>query len=151
MRQRIRRQRRAFTLMEVLLVAGILALLAAFALPALMNQAKKAKIKLAEASVGRTGQIAKGLDFYRQDLGRYPETDEGLAALYKAKDDRGDDDRYDGPYMEGAFEELTDSWGNPFEYKCPGEFHENGYDLWSRGPDGVNDDGKEGSDDIKNW
>ena len=146
-----RRARRAFTLMEVLLVAGILALLAAFALPQLMKTARKAEVKLAKAAVGRSGQIAKGLDFYRTDMGRYPDTDEGLAALFESKSRRDEDDRYDGPYMKGTIEELVDPWSQPFEYKSPGEFHEDGYDLWSRGPDGVDDGGKEGSDDIKNW
>ena len=47
-----RRRRSAFTLMEVLLVAGILAVLAAFAVPALFQNATNAKIKLAEAAVG---------------------------------------------------------------------------------------------------
>ena len=38
--------------MEVLLVAGILALLAAFAVPKLFQTATDAKIKLAEAAIG---------------------------------------------------------------------------------------------------
>ncbi len=29
--------------------------------------------------------------------------------------------------------------------------NEDGYDLWSRGPDQKDDGGKEGSDDVKNW
>ena len=41
------KKRRGFTLIEVLLVAGILAVLAAFAIPSLFGQARKAKIKLA--------------------------------------------------------------------------------------------------------
>ena len=43
------KRRSAFTLIEVLLVAGILAVLAAFAIPSLMGQAEKAKRKIAEA------------------------------------------------------------------------------------------------------
>ena len=140
----------AFTLIEVLLVAGILALLAAFAIPRLFSQAEEARIKLAKAAVGRNGPIAKGLSAYKWDLGQYPETDEGLAALFVAKD-RGEDERYKGPYLEGTAEELKDPWGNPFEYRSPGEVNEDGYDLWSRGPDMKDDGGKEGSDDIKNW
>ena len=52
MRQEIRRRRSAFTLMEVLLVAGILALLAAFAIPKLFETAREAKIDLAKAAIG---------------------------------------------------------------------------------------------------
>ena len=144
------KRRSAFTLIEVLLVAGILAVLAAFAIPSLMGQATKAKNNIAKAEIGRNGPIAKGLSAYKWSMGKYPDTDEGLAALYKRKSE-ADDDQYDGPYMEGTIDELLDPWGNPYEYRSPGDMHEDSYDLWSRGPDRKDDGGKEGSDDVKNW
>ena len=142
------RRRSAFTLMEVLLVAGILALLAAFAIPRLFGLAEKARIDLAKAAVGRNGPIAKSLDAYKWDMGRFPDTDEGIDALLQRKQDV-DEERYDGPYLDNDV--IRDPWGNPFEYRSPGEIHEDGYDLWSRGPDGLDDEGKEDSDDLKNW
>ena len=154
MKTRIRRKvRRAFTLLEVLLVAGILALLAAFAVPALMNQAMKAKVKIAMAGVGRNGPIAKALDGYRFDVGSFPETSDGLAALFKAPSglNSDEDGTWEGPYMAGTPDELRDPWAHEFEYKSPGDVNEDGYDLWSRGVDGKDDGGKEGSDDVKNW
>ena len=150
MRRKIRRTRSAFTLIEVLLVAGILALLAAFAIPRLFSQAEEARRKIARAAIGRNGPIGKALGSYKWHMGKYPDTDEGLAALFERKD-RVDDERYQGPYLEGTYEELKDPWGNPYEYRCPGEVNEDGFDLWSRGPDTKDDGGKEGSDDIKNW
>lgn len=147
MRRKTRR-RSAFTLIEVLLVAGILAVLAAFAIPSLMGTATKAKIDLAKAAIGPNGPIAKALDSYKWDMGQYPDTDEGIAALFQSKN-QVDDERYNGPYVKN--DRITDPWNNPFEYRAPGEFHEDGFDLWSRGPDGKDDGGKEGSDDIKNW
>ncbi|MDO8631025.1 MAG: type II secretion system major pseudopilin GspG [Phycisphaerales bacterium] len=151
MRRKVSRRRSAFTLIEVLLVAGILAVLAAFAIPSLMGTADKAKEKLAYAAIGRNGPIAKGLTSYKWAMGKYPDTDEGLAWLFKPKEFKKEDERYDGPYLEGRFEELRDPWNNPFEYRSPGEMNEDGYDLWSKGKDGKDDGGKEGSDDIKNW
>lgn len=150
MRRKICRKRSAFTLMEVLLVAGILALLAAFAIPKLVGLAEEAKVKLAKAAIGRNGPIAKALEKYSYDMGKYPETDEGLAVLFEYRGGR-EEESWKGPYLEGTLEELTDPWGRPFEYRSPGEIHEEGYDLWSIGPDGDDNDGKEGSDDIKNW
>lgn len=150
MRRRGQQRKSGFTLIEVLLVAGILALLAAFAIPRLFSQAEEAKKKLGLAAVGRNGPIAKALKSYKWDMGQFPETDEGLAALFEDRD-RADDERYKGPYLEGTYEELKDAWENPFEYRCPGEVNEDGYDLWSCGPDRKDDGGKEGSDDIKNW
>lgn len=148
MQRKNERKRSAFTLMEVLLVAGILALLAAFAIPRLFGLAEKARIDLAKAAVGRNGPIAKSLDAYKWDMGRFPDTDEGIDALLQSKQEV-DEERYDGPYLDNDV--IRDPWGNPFEYRSPGEIHEDGYDLWSRGPDGLDDEGKEDSDDLKNW
>ncbi len=150
MRRKICRRRSAFTLMEVLLVAGILALLAAFAIPKLFEKAQEAKIQLTKAAILRNGPIAKSLENYKWDIGKYPDTDEGLMGLFENRSGR-DDERYKGPYLDGEYEELLDPWSNPFEYRSPGEIHEEGYDLWSRGPDGIDDGGQEGSDDVKNW
>ncbi len=144
------KRRSGFTLIELLLVTGILALLAAFALPKLFTQAEGAKINLAKAAIGRNGSIAKSLKSYKWDMGSFPETDEGLQALFESKD-RGSDERYKGPYIEGTYEELRDPWESPFEYRFPGDVNEDGYDLWSTGPDRKDDGGKSGSDDIKNW
>ena len=150
MRRTDRKRRSGFTLIEVLLVAGILALLAAFAIPKLFEQATEAKNGLARAAVGRNGPIGKALGSYKWNMGVLPDTDEGLAALFQQRD-RVDDDRYKGPYLEGSYEELLDPWGKPFEYRSPGDVNEDGYDVWSCGPDGKDDNGKEGSDDLKNW
>lgn len=150
MRKMKRRRRAGFTLIEVLLVAGILALLAAFAIPKLFEQATEAKINLAKAAVGRNGPIGKALGSYQYNMGALPDSDEGLAALFQSRD-RMDDDRYKGPYLDGSYEELLDPWGKPFEFRAPGDVNEESYDLWSVGPDGIDDGGKEGSDDIKNW
>ncbi len=150
MRRRVRQRRSGFTLIEVLLVAGILALLAAFAIPKLFSQAEQAKINIAKAAVGRNGPLAKALKSYKWDMGVFPETDEGLQAVFEKKD-RGTDERYKGPYLEGTYEELRDPWESPFEYRYPGDVNEDGYDLWSIGIDRKDDGGKAGSDDIKNW
>ncbi len=150
MRRKTYRKRSAFTLMEVLLVAGILALLAAFAIPKLVGMAEEAKVKLAKAAIGRNGPIAKALEKYKYDIGKYPESDEGLAVMFEYRGGR-EEESWKGPYLGGSYEELLDPWNRPFEYRSPGEVHEDGYDLWSRGPNKEDDDGKEGSDDIKNW
>ena len=116
--------------------------------PGVMNGVP-AKVEIAHEAILH-GAIAKSLDAYKWSMGKYPDTDEGLAVLFKKKADV-DDERYVGPYMEGTFEELKDPWGQPYEYRSPGDVNEDSYDLWSRGPDGEDDGGKEGSDDIKNW
>jgi general secretion pathway protein G len=136
--------------LEILLVVGILALLAAFVVPNIMRSGLKAKINLAEAAIGGNGPIAQKLDEFMFDVGRYPDTDEGLKALFEIPssiDEEEEGEIWKGPYLKGRPEDLKDPWKHEYEYKCPGDVNEDGYDLWSNGPDG-----KEGTDDdIKNW
>jgi general secretion pathway protein G len=146
--QRARRKRKAFTLLEILLVVGILALLAAFVVPNIMQSGKQAKIGIATAAVKGNGPISQALEKYQFDVGVYPETDEGLKALFELPSSIDEEDnKWKGPYLKGDPEELKDPWGNEYQYKSPGDVNEDGFDLWSNGPDA-----KEGTDDdIKNW
>jgi len=140
-------RRGAFTLLEVLLVVGILALLAAFVVPNLIGAKDEANINIAKAQIGRSGPIASALDKYRMDIASYPTTDEGLAALFERPRSIDDDDeRWKSPYLKGTPEELKDPWGREYQYRSPGEFNETSYDLWSTGKDEKDDE-----DDIKNW
>ncbi len=114
------------------------------------RESEEARIDTAKAAVHRSGRIAKALSAYRWDMMVFPDTNQGLAALFPPVN-LASDERYRGPYLEGKSDELVDPWKNPYEYRCPGEVNEHAFDLWSCGPDGKDDGGKEGSDDIKNW
>ncbi|MFQ5490836.1 MAG: type II secretion system major pseudopilin GspG [Phycisphaerae bacterium] len=148
MKRNQRTRRSAFTLLEILLVVGILALLAALVAPNLMKMGDQAKNDIAKSQVGRNGNIGRSLQKYRMDVGVYPETDEGLEALFTIPSSVDEESgKWKGPYLEGTPEELKDPWTGEFQYRSPGEFNEDSYDLWSNGPDG-----KDGTDDdIKNW
>jgi general secretion pathway protein G len=142
--RRKRRCRTGFTLLEILIVAGLLALLAAFVLPQFLGRAEKAKVSLAQAAVGSSGPIAMAIDQFRLDLGRYPAE---LSELYEEPSDEAEAEKW-GPdsYIKDP-DTLNDPWGHPYEYRFPGEYHEKSYDLWSSGPDGESDT----EDDIVNW
>jgi general secretion pathway protein G len=144
------RRKKAFTLLEILLVVGILALLAAFVVPNLMQRGRQAKIGIAKTAIGGNGPICQALDQYMFDVGQYPDSDEGLKALFEIPssiDEEEEGEIWKGPYLKGDPEALKDPWNQEFNYKCPGDVNEDGYDLWSNGPDK-----KEGTDDdIKNW
>lgn len=62
-------QNRAFTLIELLVVVAIIAILAAIAVPNLLEAQTRAKVSRAQSDM-RT--IATGLETFRIDRGRYP-------------------------------------------------------------------------------
>ena len=141
-RNKARRTRRAFTLLEILLVVGLLALLAAFVVPSLVGQADKAKIDLARTAVGPNGPLAGAIDLYRVNVGTWPEE---LKYLYE----KPADEEIAKKWIQGIKDPggLKDPWGRDYQYKAPGEKNKDNVDLWSLGPDGV--DGSE--DDVVNW
>jgi len=139
--RRRKRRERGLTLVELLVVLLILGLIAAFAVPQVMKYVGTAKVDSAEIQVERIGGI---LDLYRLDMGRYPDSDEGLQALFERPSNA---ERWAGPYVKKA-DSLIDPWGRPYEYRSPGEHGE--YDLYTLGADGL--EGGEGEDgDITNW
>ncbi|MOA37738.1 Type II secretion system protein G precursor [compost metagenome] len=83
-------------------------------------------MKTAQAQVDA---LEKSLDQYRLDTGRYPTTEQGLAALYTRP---ADEPKWQGPYLKKA--PPPDPWGRPYQYRQPGERGE--YDLYSYGKDG---------------
>ncbi len=53
---------------------------------------------------------------------------------------------WSGPYINKNVV-PPDPWGNDWQYRCPGQYNPDGYDLYSFGPDGR----LGGDDDITNW
>ncbi|MBA4261271.1 MAG: type II secretion system protein GspG [Comamonadaceae bacterium] len=135
-----RRRGAGFTLLELLVVMVIIGLLAGFVGPRFFAQIGKSEVKTARAQIDALG---KALDQYRLDLGRYPSSEEGLAALNEKP---GDSTRWQGPYLKKGVPQ--DPWGQAYVYKAPGEHGE--YDLLSLGKDGK--PGGTGEDqDIVSW
>jgi general secretion pathway protein G len=133
--------RRAFTLLEVLIVIVILGLLVAVIAPNFMGTQRKAEIDLTASQIK---SLSKQLDLFRTHCGRYPTSEEGLAALRLKPDDETLENRWAGPYVDG---EIRDAWGSELIYQYPGDHNEGGYDLSSPGPNkSAGDD-----DDITNW
>ena len=132
------RIRRGFTLLELLLVLVILAVLAALVVPKFAGRSQQARETAAKTDVS---SLSTALGTFEIDNGRYPNSDEGIAALSAAPSGL---DAWKGPYLQRPI--ANDPWGNPYVYKFPGSKNPNGFDLYSFGPDG-----REGNDDIGNW
>ncbi len=123
------------TLIEILIVVAILAIMGGLVVPRLMELPKKAKVTAAQTDIRTFSTI---LDLYASE-DNLPSNEEGLQKLID-----------DGKIKKGK-NVLKDPWGNPYEYRSPGEADEsNPYEVWSYGADGK--PGGEGFNaDIKSW
>jgi general secretion pathway protein G len=132
------RRRRAFTLIELLLVLVILGVLALVVVPKFAGRSEEARKTAARTDISMLeGQI----DIFEQDCGRFPSNDEALSALVSQPPNAP---KWKGPYIKRGV--PKDPWGNEYVYRYPGTHNVNSYDLYSMGPDG-----REGNDDIDNW
>jgi len=129
-----------FTLLELLVVMVIIGLLVSYVGPKYFSQVGKSEVKTAKAQMNA---LEKALDTYRLDVGHYPSTEQGLAALFTAP---SNEVKWQGPYLKKAVPQ--DPWGNAYMYKAPGDHGD--IDLLSYGSDG-HVGGKDDASDIGNW
>jgi len=129
-----------FTLIELLVVIIVLGLLVGLVGPRLFGRVGQSKQAAARAQIELLGA---GLDQYRLDVGRYPDSGQGLDSLQRNPNATN----WNGPYLKKDV--PKDPWGSPYKYRCcPGQFGE--YDLWSEGGDGA--PGGEGENaDVTSW
>ena len=113
--QKSLKKRKAFSLMELMVVIIILGLLASFVLPSLTGKSDEAKLKM---TCIQMKSIHQALKMYKIDNSSYPSTEEGLKILV-SKD-----------YFEDKKEPL-DSWQSKYIYVND----DNIIDIISFGPD----------------
>ncbi len=132
-----------FTLIELLVVLLILGMIAGIAGPQVMNYLGESKAKAAKLQIEEFGS---SLDLFKLDVGRYPDSQEGLQALVTAPSGKNAD-RWRGPYLKKK-SIPKDPWGTDFQYSVPGKHGP--YDILSLGADGR--EGGEGDNkDIASW
>ncbi|RIZ71412.1 MAG: type II secretion system protein GspG [Methylococcales bacterium] len=130
-----------FTLLELLVVLGIIAMLAGIVGPQVMKHMGESKTKAAKVQIE---ELAATLDMYKLDVGSYPSNDQGLNALIESPDSNK---RWNGPYLRKSKIPL-DPWQQEYHYVSPGEHGK--FDLYTLGADGK--EGGEGEDqDIVSW
>jgi len=122
-------QRKAFSLIELMIVIVILGLLAAMVMPSLTGKGEEAKKNL--VCVQMKSIYNGALDMYKVDNSLYPSTEEGLEILSEK-----------GYFKDGKL--PKDSWGNSFIYLNNG----GSVELVSLGAD-KKEGGEDSASDIK--
>ncbi len=129
-----------FTIVELLVVLGIIALIAALVGPQAIKWFSKAKYDQATAQIRN---VESAIELFYLDNGQYPTNEQDLEALLKAPDGQNS---WNGPYLRRD-SGIVDPWGRRFIYQFPGK--NSTYDLSSLGRDGR--EGGAGEDkDISN-
>lgn len=123
------KRNKGFTLIELLVVLAIIGMLAALVGPAIFSNIGKGQKATAASQISN---LETALDTYLLEVGRYPETLNGLV-----ENDTGRDS-WNGPYLRGGL--PKDPWGNDYFYQ-PGD---KDFVLTSYGKDGT--PGGEGDD-----
>ncbi len=138
------RRRRGFTILELLIVIGILLAIGGLVLYNVLGASEKADVKLAQAQIQG---FDRALEAFKLDMKRWPTEDEGLAALWsKARiEDEEDATKWGGPYLKEP--KAKDAWGSDWIFRAPSQLRQGAaYDIISAGPD--KQEGTE--DDISN-
>jgi general secretion pathway protein G len=124
----LRRERSAgFTLVEMLVVLAIIGSIVGLVGPRVLNYLSESKIKTAQIQMEN---LASALDLFYLDTGRYPSTEEGLAALALRPTGVSS---WNGPYIK-TVTVPKDPWGHNYLYRSPGQ--SGPYDVGSLGPEG---------------
>ncbi len=135
------KDKRGFTLIEILLVVVIISALAAMVVPRLTGRSEQAKIAIARADI--EANLPTALKLYELDNGHFPTTEQGLQALISRPSGAPTPRNWNGPYVESR--SIQDPWGQEYRYRYPAQ-HGIDYDLYSLGPTGVDDE-----HNINNW
>ncbi|MEO1702974.1 MAG: type II secretion system major pseudopilin GspG [Pseudomonadota bacterium] len=103
-----------FTLVELLVVIGIIVLIASLAAPQVLRYLGSARSDAAQAQISN---LESALELFFIDNLRFPTNDEGLSALSTPSVEL--QSTWNGPYLRGA-DALVDPWGRPYRYATEG-------------------------------
>ena len=130
-----------FTLVEIMVVVVILGILAVLIVPRVVGRTDEARAVAAKQDIAA---IMQSLKLYRLDNGRYPSTEQGLAALVTKPQSQPAPSNWQ-KYLDRI---PKDPWGNVYHYLNPGVRGE--IDVFSLGADAQ--PGGSGADtDIGSW
>jgi general secretion pathway protein G len=142
------RRRRAFTLLELIVVLGIISLLAVLIAPRVVGRLGEAKPVVTRQQISNA---VGAIELFRVDVGRYPTTEEGLKALSE-RPSAVEEAKWKGPYL-GRKTTPKDGWGKELRYRAPAQSEgakDLAFEVYSLGAD--DQPGGEGENaDIFHW
>jgi general secretion pathway protein G len=130
-------QQGGYTLFEIMLVLGIIAVLVGSAIYALSGNIDVAKEQRVESDIQA---ISMQLRTYEMLNFRKPTTAQGLKALVEMPTS----DPKPSKWKQLMEKVPLDPWGNEYVYRNPGKYKPEGFDLYSLGPKGVEGEGNIG-------
>ena len=144
-----RRTRGGFTLIEVMLVIGILLVLGTVSVVGLSRMQAAANKKTTKLLVDNT---ADAVDLFYTVMNKYPGNETGLTAMISVPDDEAEAMAWNeggGPFLADG-KVPADPWRNELRYELQeitSDMMGRAFVVWSLGPDGQ--DGTD--DDIRSW
>lgn len=136
--RRPRTPARGFTLLEMVIVLGIIAMILGGAIFAMRGIGDAAKMKQVDADFK---SLESALQMYKLNAGMYPTTQQGLKALQE-KPGGTPQPRV---WVQVMSKIPDDPWSSPYQYRFPGRKRANEFEIISKGPDGMENTGDDRS------
>jgi general secretion pathway protein G len=124
--------RSGFTLLEMVIVLGIIAVLLGGSIALIGGIGDSAKMQRVDADFNSLGSAIEG---YKLNAGNYPTTQQGLKALIERPTTSPQPRRWVKVIPKGKIPQ--DPWGKDYRYAFPGSKNASTFELVSNGPDGI--------------
>lgn len=119
-----------FTLLEMVIVLGIIAMILGGAIFAMKGIGDAAKLRQVESDFK---SFQSALAMYKLNAGSYPTTQQGLKALVEKPTSTPVPRRW----VQVMSKVPDDPWDSPYGYRFPGKKRANEFEIISKGPDGL--------------
>lgn len=137
-----RRRKSGFTLLEMVIVLGIIAMILGGAIFAMRGIGDAAKLRQVESDFK---SFESALAMYKLNAGNFPSTQQGLNALKEKPTSTPIPRRW----VQVMSKIPKDPWGADYGYRFPGKKRANDFEMFSKGPDSIegNEDDLSSQDD----
>lgn len=123
------RRRSGFTLLEMVIVLGIIAMILGGAIFAMKGIGDAAKLRQVESDFK---SFESALAMYKLNAGSFPTTQQGLKALK----DKPSSTPVPRRWVQVMSKLPPDPWGTEYGYRFPGKKRASEFEMFSKGPDG---------------